>query len=147
MAESVDIAVGRFSAASQSMNWKIKAGIGLVVVGALVYGCLALRKQGARGPVSVTLRLAITPAEQVGFVTGRANSAQFKYLMGKQSGVKPVLAQKLSLKRVPQSALVEARVGLQTKDEAQRYVDAFVPTLQFLCGQQAQLTLAGQSIR
>jgi hypothetical protein len=97
--------------------------------------------------VTVTLRIAVTPGEQVGFVTGRANSAQFKYLVGKQSGVKPVLAQKLSLQPVPHSALVEARIGVQTEDEGRRYVEAFLPTLQDLCGRQAQLTLAAQSIR
>jgi hypothetical protein len=97
--------------------------------------------------VTVTLRITVTPAEQVGFVTGRANSAQFKYLVGKQSGVKPVLAQKLSLQAVPKSALVEARVGVLTEDEGRRYVAAFLPTLQDLCGGQAQLTIAAQSIR
>jgi hypothetical protein len=77
----------------------------------------------------------------------RANSAQFKYLVGKQSGVKPVLAQKLLLQRVPQSAMVEGRVGVLTVEEGRRYVAAFLPTLQDLCGPQVQLTLAAQSIR
>jgi hypothetical protein len=80
-------------------------------------------------------------------VTGRGNSAQFKYLVGKQSGVKPVLAQKLTVKPVPQSSLIEAQVGVLTKEEAQRYVEAFVPTLQHLCGRRAQVTLSEQSIR
>jgi hypothetical protein len=108
---------------------------------------MLILKKRSQPTVTVTLRIAVTPGEQVGFVTGRANSAQFKYLMGKQSGVKPVLAQKLTLKPVPHSSLVEARVGVLTKDEGQRYVEVFVPTLQDLCGRQAQLTLAEQSIR
>ena len=80
-------------------------------------------------------------------MTGRSNSAQFKYLVGKQSGVKPVLAQKLALRPVPNSAVVEARIGVLTADEGRRYVEAFVPTLQELCGGQAKLSLAAQSVR
>ena len=126
---------------------KIKAVIALVVAGALVIGALVILKQRSRPPVAVTLRIAVTPREQVDFVTARANSAKFKYLVGKQSGVKPVLAQKLSLQPVPHSALVEARIGVLTEDEGRRYVEAFLPTLQDLCGRQAQLTLAAQSVR
>ena len=129
------------------MNWKIKTGITLVVAGALASGTMVILKKRAQPAVTVTLRIAVTPGEQVDFVTGRGNSAQFKYLVGKQSGVKPVLAQKLTLKPVPHSSLVEARIGVLTKDEGRRYVEAFVPTLQELCGKQVQLVLAEQSIR
>jgi hypothetical protein len=129
------------------MNWKIKTGIALVVAGALASGTMVVLKKRSQPAVTVTLRIAVTPGEQVDFVTGRGNSAQFKYLVGKQSGVKPVLAQKLSLKRVPHSSLLEARIGVLTKEEGRRYVEVFVPTLQDLCGRPAQLTLAEQSIR
>jgi len=129
------------------MNWKIKTGITLVVAGALASGTMVILKKRAQPAVTVTLRIAVTPGEQVDFVTGRGNSAQFKYLVGKQSGVKPVLAQKLTLKPVPHSSLVEARIGVLTKDEGRRYVEAFLPTLQELCGKQVQLVLAEQSIR
>ena len=129
------------------MKTSIKAVIALVVVGALVGGGWLILKHRSHPPVTVTLRIAVTPGDQLDYVTGRANSAQFKYLVGKQSGVKPVLAQKLSLKPVPQSSLLEVRIGVLSKDEARRYVEVFVPTLQDLCGQQAQLTLAEQSIR
>ena len=131
------------------MSWNVKAGVMLAVVGTLV-GATALIlkiKKPAQPAVTVTLRIAVTPGEQVDFVTGRGNSAQFKYLVGKQSGVKPVLAQKLTLKPVPHSSLVEARIGVLTKDEGRRYVEAFLPTLQELCGKQVQLVLAEQSIR
>jgi hypothetical protein len=128
-------------------NLKIKAIIALVAAVALVGGVLVILKHRSGPPVTVTLRIAVTPGEQVGFVTGRANSAQFKYLVGKQSGVKPVLAQKLSLQPVPNSVVVEARIGVLTVDEGRRYVEAFVPTLQDLCGQQAQLRLTAQSVR
>jgi hypothetical protein len=129
------------------VNWKIKAGIALLVVGALVGGVLAVLKIRSHSEVIVTLRITVTPEDLVDFVTGRGNSAQFKYLVGKQSEVKPVLAQKLSVKPVPHSALVEARISVLTKDEGRRYVEAFVETLQDLCGKQAQLALTEQSIR
>jgi hypothetical protein len=130
-----------------TMNWKIKTGIALIVLGGLVGGALLVQKARSHTEVIVTLRIAVKPADQVDFVTGRGNSAQFKYLVGKQSGVKPVLAQKLSFKPVPNSSLVEARIGVPTKDEGRRYVDAFLETLQDLCGRQVQLALAEQSIR
>jgi hypothetical protein len=130
-----------------TMNWTIKAGIALVLVGALAGGAVVVGKHHSRPAVTVTLRIGVTPGEQSGFVIAQGNSARFKYLIGKQSGVKPVLAQKLSVKPVPHSSLVEARVGVLTKDEGRRYVEVFVPTLQDLCGQQAQLALAEQSVR
>ena len=126
---------------------KSKVIIALVAACALVGGALFILKHRSGPPVTVTLRIAVTPGEQVGFVTGRANSAQFKYLVGKQSGVKPVLAQRLSLRPVPNSALVEGRIGVLTADEGRRYVEAFLPTLQELCGGQAKLSLAAQSVR
>ncbi len=129
------------------MDRKLIAGIALIAAGALVYGTLAVVKHHSRPPVTVTLRVAVSPIEQVAFVTGRANSAQFKYLVGKQSGVKPVLAQKLTLRPVPQTSFVDARISVLTREEGRRYVEAFVPTLQDLCGQQAQLALAAQSVR
>ncbi len=129
------------------MDRKLVAGIALVGAGALVCATLAVVKHHSRPPVTVTLRVAVSPAEQVDFVTGRANSAQFKYLVGKQSGLKPVLAQKLTLRPVPQTSFVEARISVLTQEEGRRYVEAFVPTLQGLCGQEAQLALAAQSVR
>ena len=129
------------------MNWKLTAGITLVVVGALVGGALVVHKRRSGPAVTVILRIAVTPREQVEFVTGQANSARFKYLVGKQSGVKPGLAQRLSVKPVPNSSLVEARVGVLTKEEGGRYAGVFVKTLQALCGKQAQLVLAEPSIR
>ena len=129
------------------MNWKLAIGIALIVAFALLGGTLALRKKGSVPPVTVTLRIAVTPTEQVEFVTARGNSAQFKYLVGKQSGVKPVLAQKLTLKAVANTSLLEARIGVLTKEEGQRCTEVFLPTLQDLCGRQARLALLEQSVR
>src|SRR5262245_59116049 len=116
------------------MSWKTKAAIALVLVGALVGGAIFLVKARSLPAVKVRLRITVTPREQSDFVTGQANSARFKYIVGKKAGVKPVLAQKLSVKTVPNSSLLEAQVGVLTKDEARRYVEAFVETLQWQCG-------------
>jgi len=129
------------------MNWKTKAVITLVVVGSLVEGAIVLTRNRSRPAVTVTLRIAVTPSEQSDFVIAQANSARFKYLVGKKSGIKPVLAQKLSVKRAPNSSLVQAQVGVLSKDEALHYMEAFVETLQEQCAGQAQLALAEQSIR
>ena len=129
------------------MNWKIKAVIALVLVGALAGGALVVNKHRSQPGLTLTLRIAITPSEKSDFVIAEANSAKFKYLVGKKSGVKPVLAQKLSVKRVANSSLVQAQVGVLSKDEARHYMEAFVETLQGQCAGQAQLTLAEQSIR
>ena len=129
------------------MNWKIKTIITLVVACSLVGGVIFVNKNRSRPAVTVTLRIAVTPGEQTDFVIAQANSARFKYLAGKKSGVKPVLAQKLSIKKVPNSSLVQAQVGVLSKDEARHYVEAFVETLQGECAGQAQLALVEQSIR
>src|SRR5207237_2362200 len=97
--------------------------------------------------LKVTLRISVAPEEQLQSVTAQGNSARFKYLVGKKAGLKPVLAQKLSIKRVPNSPLLEARVKTLTKEQARRYAEAFVETLQEQCGGRAQLVLREQSIR
>jgi hypothetical protein len=129
------------------MKAKTKAVITLLVAVALLSGALIILKHSSLPTVTVTLRIAVTPSDQVDFVTARANSAQFKYLVGKQSGIKPALAQKLVSQSVPRSALMEARLGALTQEEGRRYVEAFLPTLQDVCGEQAQLGLSSQSIR
>ena len=134
-------------ATAGTMNAKTKVVITLLVAFALLSGALIIIKHRSLPTVTVTLRISVTPADQVDFVTARANSAQFKYLVGKQSGLKPALAQKLVSQSVPRAGLVEARLGALTPEEGRRYVEAFLPTLQDLCGQQAQLGLSSQSMR
>ncbi len=129
------------------MKSKLALVIMLGVVGAIVVGSILLSRHRSRPALTVTLRLTVIPKEQSDFVIAQANSAKFKYLAGKKSGVKPVLAQKLVVKRAPNSPLVEAEIGLSSKDEAQRYVESFAETLQVQCAGQAQLALAEQSIR
>src|SRR5882724_11946483 len=123
------------------MNWKV-AGIALVVVGALVGGYLVLRKGHSSPPVTARLRITVTPKEQIDFVADKANSPLFKYLIGKKTGVKPSLAQKLEAKAVPNSSSLEASIGVLTRDEGQQYAAAFVEVLQQPCGKHVQLTLA-----
>jgi hypothetical protein len=129
------------------MSRTVQAGIAVVVVALLVGGIFLLRRHGSAPPVVVTLRISITPQERSDLVAAQANSARFKYLIGKQAGLKPALAQKLSVKPIPNTSLLEARVGVLTRDEGRRYAEAFVPTLQPLCGNQVRLALADQSVR
>ena len=130
-----------------TMNWRIKAVIALVLVGAVAVGVLLITKRRSQPGLTLTFSLAVTPSEKSDFVIGEANSARFKYLVGKKSGVKPILAQKLSLTRETKSSLVQARLSVLDQSEAQRYVEAFLETLQSQCAGQAQVTLAQQSIR
>ena len=129
------------------MNGKLIVGLTVLVAGLFVGGALMLRKARERPAVTVTLRIAVTPPEQAAFVAAQAGSARFKYLIGKQAGVKPVLAQKLAITPLPNSALLEGQVGVSTKDEAERYVAGFIETLQLVCGSQAQVALADKTIR
>lgn len=129
------------------MNWKLTAGIALLMVGILVGGALILKSARSRPAVTVTLRVAVSPADQAAFVEGQAKSARFKYLMGKYAGIKPVLAQNLSVNLAPTSALVEAQISVPTQNEGRRYAEGFVETLQVLCGRQARLALAEQTVR
>jgi hypothetical protein len=129
------------------MNRKTIAIFIIVLAGLLLAGVLVIGRNRSGPAVTVTLRIAVRPTEQSGFVIAQANSARFKYLVGKEAGVKPVLAQKLSARMAPNSSFVEARIGVATKEEARRYVDVFVQTLQGQCGDRAQLALAEESIR
>jgi hypothetical protein len=128
------------------MNWKV-AGITLVVVGALVGGYVFLKKGHAGPSVAATIRVSVAPKEQLDFVADKAKTPLFKYLIGKKTDVKPSLAQKLEVKTVPSSAVLEAKVGVMSREEGQRYAAAFVEVLQDLCGKQAQLSLVEQSVK
>ena len=121
--------------------------VGVGVVATAVAGFLIFRKTGPRASVTVTLRIAVSPSEQVGFVAAQANSARFKYEMGTNAGVKPILANKLTVKAVPNSALVEMQVGVQTRSQGWRYVESFVKKLQAQCGRKVQLTLKHQAVQ
>ena len=126
---------------------KTRIAAGVAIIAALAAVIVLLGSKGSHPPVTVALRIAVQPVEQSAFVTNQVRSARFKYLMGKQAGVKPALAQKLSIKPVRDSPLLEARIGVLTRQEGRRYAEAFIATLQDLCGTQAQVALVEQSIR
>ncbi len=128
------------------MSPTLKAGLALVVVAGLVGGVLLIRKHGSGPPVTVTLRISVAPWERADFVTRQANSARFKYLVGKQAGIESALARNLAVQPVSGATLLEARVGVLSVEEGRRYAAAFVPTLQSLCGRQVRIELAAQSI-
>jgi len=127
------------------VNWKI-ASITLAV-GALIVGGIIVAHKRSAVPITVTLRVAVTPVEKLNAVKDYASGARFKYEMGKQSGVKPVLAQKLVLKFAPNSSEIEAVIDVETRDQAQRYGDSFLATLQDLCGKEAQLAVVSVKVR
>jgi hypothetical protein len=117
---------------------------GVAAVGATV---LFFKGCSPRAPVTVTLRLAVSPKEQAGFVAAQANSVRFKYEIGKKAGLRPVQAQKLAVKTMAGTALVEARIGLQTPEECRRYTDSFVEVLQAQCGSEVRFTVVDRSVR
>jgi|SRR6516162_9982965 hypothetical protein len=129
------------------MNWKTKAVIALVLVGALATAAFLFRQHRSQPGPTLTLRIAVTPSDQSDFVVAQANSAKFKYVVGKKSGVKALLAQKLTVTRVPNSSFVQATLHVPGQNDAQRYEEAFLQTLQEQCGGQAQLALVEKSIR
>jgi hypothetical protein len=121
--------------------------LALLGVGLLAGAGWALHRARARPSVRVTLRITVAPSDQKDFVSAQLNSAKFKYLIGKTAGVRPALAQKLTVRPAPNSEALEAQVAVQTPAEGQRYADSFIETLQMLCGTQARIALASQTIR
>ncbi len=115
---------------------KLKVFIALAAIALVAAGGYWLRKSHARLPVLVTIRVAVAPDNRVEYVTGQANSAKFKYLMGRQSGVKPVR----------DSKLLEAQVSVANREVVTRYAAIFADSLQYVCGQDSHITLAGKSI-
>lgn len=129
-----------------SRRWAVFL-VALAVAGAALTGYVVFRRSGPRASVTVTLRLSAAPAEHLDFVRAQVNSARFKYEIGQKAGLKPVLAQKLSVRPVPQTSLLEMKVAVQTRAEGRRYADAFVEVLQAQCGPGVELRVVECSIR
>ena len=110
------------------MNRKIKSAIVLAAIGLLGGGLFIWNRSHSRPAVEVVVQLRVQPPDQLDLVMAKANSARFKYLLGKISSTKPYLAQQLQLKRLPGSAHIEARIGLESRDEAKKYLEAFAAT-------------------
>jgi hypothetical protein len=119
----------------------------LAVAGTAAGAFFLFKRSGPHGSVTVTLRLEVSPPDQVGFVIAQANSARFKYESGKKAGVKPVLAQKLQVNAMPSPAVVEMQLGVETKEAGGRYADSFVEILQAQCGADVHLKLVGRAVR
>jgi hypothetical protein len=113
----------------------------------LLLGCLLFACKPSGPSVAVTIRIAVAPAAQAKYVAAHVSGARFKYMMAKQSGVKPVLSQKLTVKEIPGSAELEAAVRVETREEGERYANEFVDTLQDLCGKEAQVRLVTKSVK
>jgi hypothetical protein len=128
-----------------AMSGKVAAGIALVVL-LLVGGYLLENRGHPRPSVTATLRITVTPGDQLDFVAGQASSAPFKFMISKEAGVPPALARNLEVKTVPDSSVLEVKVRVMSRDEGQRFAHGFVETLQNLCGKGVQLTLADQSV-
>jgi hypothetical protein len=129
------------------MNWKVKSAIGLAGIGLLIGGSVFWTRSHSRPAVQVVARLSVQPPDQLDLVMTKASSARFKYVLGKISSTKPYLAQRLELKRLPKSAQIEARIGLENREEAEKFLQAFAAALQDFCGSQVRLSLEGQTIR
>jgi hypothetical protein len=129
------------------MNWQVKSGIVLTAIGLLVGGLVVWNRSHSRPAVQVVVQLRVQPPDQLDLVMAKANSARFKYLLGKISSTRPYLAQQLHLNRLPDSAHIEARIGLENRDEAKKYLEAFAAALQDFCGPDVQVSLEGQTIR
>ncbi len=129
------------------MNSRLKIAAIVLLAVALAGGAWLFSKKQSPAPVTLTLNIGVAPVEQSGFVIAHISSARFKYLMGKQTGLNPVLAQKLEAKPLPNSSHIQARLNVATLAQARSYAEAFLPTLQEQCGSQAQVTLLEQSTR
>src|SRR5512133_2625796 len=107
------------------MNWKVRSVVVLTAIGLLVGGLVIWKRSHSRPPIQAVVLLYVQPADQLDLVMTKANSARFKYLLCKISGTRPYLAQQLQLKRLPESAGIEARIGLGNREEAKKYIEAF----------------------
>jgi hypothetical protein len=124
-----------------------KATVAIVVALIIIVGGYVVFRRTHSGPAATaTIRVAVTPPEQLDFVVAKANSTFFKYLMFKKTGIKAA-AQKLEVKPVPGSGLLEATIGVMTSEEGKKYTDNFIETLQDACEKQAQVALAPGSLR
>lgn len=119
----------------------------LAIVAVVGAGVFYYRGSGPRASVKVALRLAVSPKDQAGHVAAVANSARFKYEIGKKAALKPVLAQKLAVNLAPDSSVIQVEIGVQTKEEGQLYADSFVEMLQAQCGGETKILLVQRSIR
>jgi hypothetical protein len=100
-----------------------------------------------KAPVTLMLRVSVSPRDKTGFAAAQANSAMFKYEIGKKAGVKPVLAQQFATRALADMGILESRVAVQSREEARRLAEAFMTFLQDRCGADIQLNVIDQKIK
>src|SRR6184192_2814375 len=116
------------------MNRKVALVLTLMIVAGVPAGYIVVKNKHSHPPVTKVLRITVLPADKLDYVAGKADTPYFKYLMSKKSGIRPGLAQRLEIKLVPGSSVLEAKIGVMTDEEGKRYADGFVATLQEICG-------------
>lgn len=129
------------------MNRKVKIALVLGAIALLVGGIYTWNRSRSRPPVELVFQIRVQPADRVDLVLAKANSARFKYVLGKISSTKPYLAQQLRLNKLPASAELEARINLNSNEEARKYLERFVEALQDFCGSDVALTLVQKTTR
>jgi len=129
-----------------NMSPKVIASVTLIIVSFLAGYLVVCKPRLGRG-LTTTLRISVTPREQLNFVAAQANSSLFKFVIGREAGLAPGLMRKLEVKPDSDSSVIDAKVAVRTRDEGQRFSKAFVAALQSLCGNQAQLSLASQAVQ
>lgn len=127
------------------MNWKVLISVVALVI--VISAVILVRHCGPGAGVVLTLQLVVTPETQADAVAAQANSARFKYEMGKHAGLAPRFAQSLSAERVPQAGRVKVQLAVPTRDAARRYAEGFVELLQKQCGPAVEIALRDQVIR
>jgi hypothetical protein len=129
------------------MRRSSRIAVAVILVCCAGIGIILLARHKSAPPVELTFRIAVEPAQQVESVAKEANSAKVKYLAGKGAGVKPNLAQLLEIKALGNKGTIEARIELQTRDQADRYGQQLLQALRWQCGNKVQLHLEELTIR
>jgi hypothetical protein len=119
----------------------------LLLLALVAIGSLQSCSRSPAPAVTVTLRLSVAPAPQMDAVVGQANSAKLKYDVARIAGAKPSFVKRLTIQPVAKSSVLQVTVGVDTREEAQRLVEAFVEVLQAQCGSAVQLTVLEKTIR
>lgn len=118
---------------------RVRVALCLAAFGLMFAGLFVWQRGHSRPPVRAVLRLSVHPADQTDLVLTKANSARFKYVVGKLASTRPYPAQQLELRRLEGPGRLEARIGLDSPEEARRYLELFVAALQEFCGPEVRI--------
>jgi len=123
------------------------AVLSMLVLALFGFGAWFLTRNTDAPATTLTMRLSVEPSNQVAFVVREAGAARLKYLAGKQSSVKPVFAQRLSVEPAPEPGQIVAKVAVENREEARRYAEVFLRLLRAQLGNQVRVTLVEQTVR